>query len=659
MARSYQRSIVMYHLQGACGPLRSLTSDEPCKARAVPRESYRKLEIYPTVARCAGEVRPFLPGTLPYQRRAGRGISALGLRPDAPVVHELELPLGDVVAVRGVLHRGALRVEVLRVDGLLVERLVELGPDVLEPVVPLGARAMVAQRLDVDDACDVRRARAVLLLADDAPLVVDDVRAAAEGVDGRRLLGEEVVGAHVRGHDVQVVVECARPALDLEHLVPRRGVRVGGAVDDLRAVQRERPRVLGVGALVRHHDAEPADLRVHHGPEGVQGAAVLRDPPVVDVVGADRVLDGEEGRDFVVLEDDPAARVDDEPDVEEPVFQVGVPGLRLRHDERVVLLRDLAERLGLVARDVDRALAREGGVVEVEHLVVERLQRALGEGDEAHGQVEARQPGGGLHEVREMVEVDLDVLALADSADGGDQTDGGRGRDRGRASSVEGYPAASRSPADSTRRKSIVFTVASVAPVRIAAAAIMQSPREPRRRPPRLHSRADSGPSSPRNGNGSPTILMASSTSPAWAGPQRNSAQLTALIPTGSPVASHARRRRSSGDPRDTPRIRKSVSRWIIQAAVKRGPRQEGETRASAGGRLGLLAMRRTGRSRLDSLEAAFNHSPGVRGRRSLAPPAGRRGSGPSARGAETPRRRGPRGTRPARRGRARSHTPS
>src|SRR5438094_9774049 len=36
-------------------------------------------------------------------------------------------------------------------------------------------------------------------------------------------------------------------------------------------------------------------------------------------------------------------------------------------------------------------------------------------GDEAHGQVAARQPGGGLHEVRAMVEVDLDVLALADS----------------------------------------------------------------------------------------------------------------------------------------------------------------------------------------------------------------------------------------------------
>src|SRR2546426_8162949 len=159
---------------------------------------------------------------------------------------------------------------------------------------------------------------------------------------------------------------------------------------------------------------------------------VLLDPPVVDVVGADRVLDREERRDLVVLEDDSAARVDDEPDVEEAVLQVGVLGLRLRHDERVVLLRDLAERLGFLAGDVDRALAREGRVVEVEHLVVERLQCALREGDEAHGQVEAREPGGGLHEMGEVVEVELDVLALADPPDGGDQTDGGVGLDHAR-----------------------------------------------------------------------------------------------------------------------------------------------------------------------------------------------------------------------------------
>src|SRR3989441_9792148 len=139
--------------------------------------------------RRAREVRPTFSGKLPCRRRARRGMSAVGLLPDAAVVHELDLPLDDLLAVLGVLHRRALEVEVLRIDGLRVEDLVELGPDVLEPVVPLGARAVVAQRLDVDHAPDGRRAGAGVLLADDPALVVDDVRAAVDAVDGRRLLG--------------------------------------------------------------------------------------------------------------------------------------------------------------------------------------------------------------------------------------------------------------------------------------------------------------------------------------------------------------------------------------------------------------------------------------------------------------------------------------
>ena len=51
-------------------------------------------------------------------------------------------------------------------------------------------------------------------------------------------------------------------------------------------------------------------------------------------------------------------------------------------------------------------------VVEVEHLVVERLQRALGEGDQPDREVQARQPRGGLHQVGEVLEVDLDVARL-------------------------------------------------------------------------------------------------------------------------------------------------------------------------------------------------------------------------------------------------------
>src|SRR2546425_10516385 len=127
--------------------------------------------------RRAREVRPTFSGKLPCRRRARRGLSAVGLLPDAAVVHELDLPLDDLLAVLGVLHRRALEVEVLRGHGLRVEHLVELGPDVLEPVVPLGARAVVTQRLDVDHPRDVRRAGTIVLLADDPALVVEIGRA--------------------------------------------------------------------------------------------------------------------------------------------------------------------------------------------------------------------------------------------------------------------------------------------------------------------------------------------------------------------------------------------------------------------------------------------------------------------------------------------------
>ncbi len=292
---------------------------------------------------------------------------------------------------------------------------------------------MVTQSLDVDDPADVGRAGAVVLPPHDSPLVVDDEGAAAERVDRRRLLGEEVVGPHVGRHDVHVVVERPRAALDLEDLVAGRRMGIGGAVDDLGAVERQRPRVLRIRALVGHHDAEAADLGVGDRPERVEVASVLLDPPVVDVVRAHRVLDREQRRDLVVLQDHAAAWVDDEPDVEEAILQVGVPGLRLGHDERVVLPGDLAELFGLLTGDIDRALPREGRVIQVEHLVVEGLQSALRERDQPHREVQARQPRRGLHQVREVLEVELDVLALADAAHGGDEADRGVRLDHARA----------------------------------------------------------------------------------------------------------------------------------------------------------------------------------------------------------------------------------
>src|SRR5579884_3527277 len=127
---------------------------------------------------------PSSPGTI---------VSAGGRDPDAPVVHEPNLALDHLLPVLGVLHGLAVQVEVLRVDGIAVQELVELGPEVLHPVVPPGPGPVVPQGLDVDHPGHVGRARSVLLPADDLPAVVDDERLAAEGVDGGRLLGEEVV----------------------------------------------------------------------------------------------------------------------------------------------------------------------------------------------------------------------------------------------------------------------------------------------------------------------------------------------------------------------------------------------------------------------------------------------------------------------------------
>src|SRR2546428_1920542 len=376
--------------------------------------------------------------------RRGARSSPGGLGPDVAVVHELDLA-PDHVAVLRVLHRRALEVEVLGIDRLVVDDLVELGAEVLHPVVPLRARPVVAERLDVDDAAHVRRARPVVLPADDAALVVDDEGAPAEGVDGRVLLGEQVVRAHVGRDDVHVVVERARPALDLENLVAGGRVRIRRAIDDLGAVHGQRARVLGIRALVGHHDAEAPDLGVGDGPEGVERAAVFLDPPVVDVVRADGVLDGEERRDLVMLEDDLAARIDDEPDVEEAVLEIGMLRLRLGHDEGVVLLRDLAQLLRLLARNIDGALSREGGMVEIENFVVEGLKRSFRKRDEPHREIQAREPGGGLDQVLEVLEVELDVLAPADAANGRDEAHGGGGVFHARDSTSGGAPCRSGS----------------------------------------------------------------------------------------------------------------------------------------------------------------------------------------------------------------------
>src|SRR5213076_1147703 len=180
-------------------PLRSLTSDDGCKASAVPEEGDRKSGVY-------RKVLAMIPGSSPDPARA-------------------RCPVGAGPNVEG--QRSGF-FQTPRSCMSLICRLMTFSR---YSACFIGARLVVAQRLDVDDARDIRRARAVVLPADDAPLVVDDVRAPAEGVDGRRLLGEEVVGAHVGRDDVQVVVEGACPALDLEHLVCRLLLEKRKAID--------------------------------------------------------------------------------------------------------------------------------------------------------------------------------------------------------------------------------------------------------------------------------------------------------------------------------------------------------------------------------------------------------------------------------------------
>src|SRR5262249_11921644 len=125
----------------------------------------------------------------PAGARAGQALaisSCARLLPDAAVVHEAALAPDQLLLVLCGLHWGGRQAEVLWIDGPFVQELVQLGPHVLQPVVPLGRGPVVTQRLDVHGAGDVGGAAAVVLAPDDPALVVDDERAAAEGVDRRR-----------------------------------------------------------------------------------------------------------------------------------------------------------------------------------------------------------------------------------------------------------------------------------------------------------------------------------------------------------------------------------------------------------------------------------------------------------------------------------------
>src|ERR1700693_6088833 len=242
-----------------------------------------------SAARRGSTVKKSFPQALIFAAIRDLLSSAFWLFPDAALVHQRDLPVDHLLLILGVLHGHAIEVEILGIDRLLVDDLIELGAQVFHPVVPLGARAMVAQRLDIDHPAHVTRAAAVFQLAHFLPLVIEDVGAPAKGIDGRGVFGKKEIRSQVRGDDVHVVVERAGRTLNLEEIIAAAGMRVGRPVHDFRAVHGQSAGIFGVRAFVRHHDAHASDGGDTDRPEGVEAAPVFLDPPVVDVVRANRM----------------------------------------------------------------------------------------------------------------------------------------------------------------------------------------------------------------------------------------------------------------------------------------------------------------------------------------------------------------------------------
>ena len=89
------------------------------------------------------------------------------------------------------------------------------------------------------------------------------------------------------------------------------------------------------------------------------------------------------------------------------------------HDgEAEPFLRELAEAVGFGTGNIDRAGMREFLVIEVENLVVEALQRAFGNRDQANRNVEVGQPIRRVGEAFEMFEIFFDFGATAHAPKG-------------------------------------------------------------------------------------------------------------------------------------------------------------------------------------------------------------------------------------------------
>ncbi len=205
------------------------------------------------------------------------------------------LLLDHLLAVLGVLHRFAIQVQVFGIDGLLVEQLVEFGTQVFHPVVPLRTRTMVAHCLDIDHAADVGRASAVVLPTNDLPFVVDDEGAPAKCIDGSSL-------PPARDNRYPCWVQrctccCRAPAPGSEFQTSRCQLRGEDRKRDRRLPRRSwRGHVrFRDRSLVRHHDAQTANFGIDNGPEGIEVAAILFDPPIIDIVRTDGMFDRKKG----------------------------------------------------------------------------------------------------------------------------------------------------------------------------------------------------------------------------------------------------------------------------------------------------------------------------------------------------------------------------
>src|SRR5215469_10730770 len=111
---------------------------------------------------------------------------------------------------------------------------------------------MVSQRLDIDNSSHIARAAAVLVPRNDAAEIVENERSAAECIYRRSILSAQEIGSHVGRDYVEIVVQSASPALNLEDLVTRRWMRIRAPIHEFGSVERECACIFRVRSFIGH-----------------------------------------------------------------------------------------------------------------------------------------------------------------------------------------------------------------------------------------------------------------------------------------------------------------------------------------------------------------------------------------------------------------------